>query len=189
MLLAKKDTQKSNSRAVVAQSAPSPSSGNVISSIKEALTGAQSLQCDFTDEEGRKIVSYVKNGAVRTDIAATDPKQSGSMIMKDNKMYFWNGKQGTMMAFDIAAILDSISVTPQPAQGNIGQKPEDIVESLEKYKESCKAATVDDALFTPPADVKFIDLSSMKKTVAPSGAMPSAMTEEQIKALQQKYQQ
>lgn len=174
-------------------SSPSPTSGNVISSIKEALAGSQSLQCDFTDEDGRKTTSYMKSGAIRTEFIALDPKQSGSMIMKDKKIYFWNGKTGTIMTFDITTIAENI--TPQTPKTspvtNTNQKPEDLVASLEKYKESCKPATVDDALFSPPADVKFTDLSAMIKTgsqTIPSGAIPS-VSEEQIKALQQKYQQ
>lgn len=189
--LMKQQAPVSSEKTAVA--APSPTSGSVISSIKEALAGSQSLQCDFTDENGRKTISYMKSGMIRTDFQAADPKQSGSMIAKDKKLYFWNGKTGTMMAFDIEAMMEKVTQTPKVSTvTNTGQKPEDFVDSLEKYKQSCKPASVDSALFTPPTDVKFTDLSSMMKAGAqtvPSGAVPSAMTEEQIKALQEKYQQ
>lgn len=189
--LMKQQTPVSNENTAVA--APSPTAGSVISSIQEALAGSQSLQCDFTDENGRKTTSYMKSGMIRTDFQAADPKQSGSMIMKDKKMYFWNGKAGTMMSFDITSMMERITEAPKttPVVAS-GQKPEDFVDSLERYKQSCKPATVADALFTPPSDVKFTDLSSMMKAgsqTVPSGAVPSAMTEEQIKALQEQYQQ
>lgn len=86
-----------------------PTQNNIFTSIKDALSKSISLQCSFTDETGRKITSYIKNGAVRADIVATDPKQSGSVIVaKDKKVYFWNGKQGFVM------VMPSVSPT-QPA--------------------------------------------------------------------------
>ena len=72
------------------------------------------------------------------------------------------------------------------------RKPEDVVGALEKFKEHCKPAAVSDSLFIPPTDVKFTDYSSMMKQniqAIPSGGSGGAMTEEQIKQLQQKYQQ
>lgn len=173
----------------IATEQPSPTSANVITSIKEALSGSQSLQCDFTDESGKKIMSYIKAGSVRTDITATDPKQSGSMIFKDKKMYYWNGKTGTVLTFDIQ---EMENITPPVTTPSVKQaeNPQDIVASLEKYKESCKSASVSDSLFTPPADVKFTDLSSVMKSLkAVPSAIPSGLTEEQIKAMQEAVQQ
>lgn len=81
------------------------------------------------------------------------------MIMKDNKMYFWNGKEGMMMEFDPSAMMGEAPAKNVPGQ----QKPEDVVAALEQYKQYCKSATVSDSLFTPPADVKFTDVSAMMK--------------------------
>lgn len=188
MIMAKKDAQqKAQTQGVVAQNAPSPTSGTVISSIKEALAGSQSLQCDFTDDAGRKIVSYVKSGMIRSDITASDPKESTSMIMKENTMYFWNGSQGTKMSFDLSQI-EKIT-PPSRAASDSEQKPEDFVATMEKYKESCRPATVSDAHFTAPSDVKFTDLSSLMQGAKPNTSGVPAMTEEQMKALQEQFQQ
>lgn len=190
--LMKQQAPASSEKTAVA--APSPTAGNVVASIREALAGSQSLQCDFTDDSGRKIISYVKSGAIRTNITASDPKQSGSVIMKDKKLFYWNGKTGTEMSFDITAMMNKVTPASSTPSTTQNQNPGDVVAAMEKYKDSCKQAVVDSALFTPPADVKFTDVSSMMQgKVVPSGTVPSGvpsgMTQEQIKALQQKYQQ
>ncbi|MDP3941666.1 MAG: hypothetical protein Q8Q49_05150 [bacterium] len=169
---------------------PSPTPGSIVTSIREALAGSQSLQCDFTDEEGRAIMSYIKSGAVRTDITATDPKQSTSVIMKDKKVYYWNGKTGTVMTFDLEEMMQGVTPPQTTPSVTAKENPQDVVAAMEKYKESCKEATVDDSMFIPPADVKFTDVSSMMKSVksVPS-AIPSGITEEQIKAMQEAVQQ
>lgn len=133
---------------------------NAFTSIKDALTKSISLQCEYKDEEGRTTSSFIKNGAVRADVVATDPKESGSVIIKDNKMYSWNGREGVTMAFAEDQIKD--------AQDSVAQN-QDVLENIEKYKDRCKPAVVSDVLFTPPTDVKFTDLSEMMKLV-PTGA-------------------
>ena len=189
MFLAKNTEQKQDSKAVVAETVPSPTTGTVISSIKEALAGSQSMRCDFTDETGRKTTSYLKSGSVRTDFVGSDPKDSGSMIMKGETLYIWKDKAGTKMAFDLQAMMDK-SGTPAPTtmKKSSTADQEEFLSSLEKYKESCKPATVDDSLFTPPADVKFTDLSAMMQKAAES--IPTGgLSEEQMKALEQMTQQ
>lgn len=144
--------------------------GNTFSSIKDALSKSVSLQCNFTDETGRKTTSYIKNGAVRADIEAQKAEESGSVIVKDKKMYFWNKTSAFMM--DLSAT--EVTGTPQNGGSNQGQNQEnDLMAGLEKYKESCKPAVVSDALFTPPSDIKFQDFSQMMKDA--QKAMPSAM--------------
>jgi hypothetical protein len=189
MFLAKNTEKKQDLKAVVAQTIPSPTTGTVISSIKEALAGSQSLKCDFTDDTGRQTTSYLKSGSVRTDYAGTDPKDSGSMLMKDETLYIWKGKEGTKMAFNMQEMMNKAS-TPAPttAKKSSTADQEEFLSSLEKYKESCKPTNVDDALFTPPSDVKFLDVSSMMKKAAE--AIPTGgLTEEQKKALEQMTQQ
>ena len=135
--------------------------GNVFTSIKDALSKSVSLQCDFTDETGNKTTGYIKAGAIRADIIAKTTEESGSVIIKNNKMYFWNSKEG--MVLDISETGDKAKDTPE------GQnKSDSIMNSFEQYKQSCKPAVVSDSLFTPPTDVKFTNLSELMKT--PSGA-------------------
>lgn len=174
----------------VAQNNPSPTSATIVTSIKDALAKSQSLQCTYTDANGVSTVVYIKSGAIRTDYTGKTAQESGSVIMKDNKMYSWNGKQGMMMTFDISKLE---SVTPGAQKVTPGQKdPNEVVGNLEQYKESCTPANVADSVFVPPTDIKFTDFSSMMKQgtqTNPSGTTGGAMTEEQIKQLQKQYQQ
>lgn len=158
---------------------------NVITSIRDALSKSMTLECNYDDSEsGTKVQAYIKNGAVRTNITAKDPKSSGSTIIKDKKMYFWNQDGGFMME------IPEISITPtEDDSSSQNSNPEDVIEGIERYKDSCKPAVVSDSLFTPPTDVKFQDFSQMMKMMAPSGAKTSpAMDQKQIEDLMKQYQ-
>ncbi len=147
----------------------STTSGNVFTSIKDALSKSLSLECTFTDESGRQTKAYMKAGAVRSDFTGKTANESGSVIMKDKKIYFWNAQGGFMM--------EAPEETPAAGEPTTKATPGgagDIVETMEKYKESCKPAVVADSLFTPPANITFQDFSKMMQQTAPaaSGANP-----------------
>lgn len=166
----------------------SPTSANMFSSIQDALAKSISLQCNYSDETSRKTIAYMKAGAIRSDTTGKNPQDEASIIMKNNKMYFWSGKQGTMMEFNVSEM--TAKVTPGSQKTTSTKKPGDVIESLEKFKQQCKPATVADSLFTPPADVKFTDLSEMMKSgsTGTQSGVGTAMTEEQLKKLQEQYQ-
>ena len=158
---------------------PDTSKGeSVITSIKDALSKSMTLTCEFTDERGRGTKSYVKNGAVRADITSPNANEAGSFIIKDKKMYFWNDKQAMMMEIPAEA-------NTQTKQG--GQEQE-LMNSMEEYKDHCKPGVVADSLFTPPADIKFTDFSKMM--IPPSG-MPQKgnlkMDQKQAEEMMKKY--
>ena len=171
------------------QVSQAPTTSNVIASIKDALAQSSSLKCEFTDESGRKTTSYMKSGKIRSDFTASDPKESGSMIMKDKKMYFWSCKQGTVIEFDIEAMTENVTPAAKTTPSSTVQNPKDIIESMEKFKEFCKPVSVDDVLFVPPTDVKFTDMSSVINNLQKSVSGVPQMSEEDIKALQEKYAQ
>lgn len=189
-LLLSKNTTSQVANTTSSAKKASPTSSNTFSSIQDALAKSMSLQCDYSDDKGTKTTSYMKSGAIRSDIVmASGSKGSSSVIMKNNTLYMWSGKEGTKMTFDISEMM--AKVTPGTQKTTSAQKPGDVIENLEKYKQSCKPATVSDALFTPPADVKFVDLSQMMKpgSTGTQSGVGTAMTEEQLKKLQEQYQQ
>ncbi len=151
-----------------------PTQNNIFTSIKDALSKSISLQCSFTDESGRQITAYIKNGLVRSDIVATDPKQSGSVILaKDKKVYFWNGKQGFMMVMPSVEPTQPAAMEKTPTgTTSSGNEAQDMMAAMEKYKNSCKPAVVADSEFTPPTDVTFQDMSKMMQpqVTLPAGA-------------------
>lgn len=145
---------------------PSPQSQeNVFTSIKDALSKSLSLECSY-DTGGSKVTSYIKNGAVRTNIAAANAQESGSIIIKDKKMYFWNGKTGFLMELPDINDLEKVATNTADKNASTGK---DMIDNLEKYKDSCKPGVVSDDLFVPPADVKFTDFSKMMPKAGASG--------------------
>lgn len=181
---------KTRNAPVAMTISPTKSQG-MFGSIKEALSKSLSLRCEYS-ENGKKTTAYLKAGAVRADMSGGTAQENGSVIVKEEKMYFWNGKQGMMMAFDIDAMTqEEDEVTPNVSTSSAG----DVLVGLEKFKEHCKPAAVSDTLFIPPTDVKFVDQTKMmqslqqrQKEVTPG----QAMNEEQMKLIQEnmkKYQQ
>lgn len=157
-------------------------SSSPFSSIQEALSKNLSLQCDVTDPQGHKTVSYIKNGKIRVDITGATTAENGSVIMRDNKMYFWNNKGGISMEFNIDE-LGKQGANSTPDQSGTGQNPQAYVDMMEKYKESCKNATVSDSLFEVPTNVKFQDFSEMMKMM--QGGANGANSADYEKLMQQ----
>ena len=149
---------------------------NIFSSITDALTKQISLSCDFTTDEGVHITSYIKNGAVRADLAGKTADQNGSVIIKDKKIYFWNSSVAMMMDEP------QITVTPGAATQSATSQEQNIMNNMEKYKQYCHNAIVSDNEFVPPNDRTFTDASRM----IPSGIPTSGGN---IPAIPSNYQQ
>lgn len=158
--------------------------GPVFTSIQDALSKSLSLKCEYTDTNGIKTTAYIKNGAVRADTTSPNANESGSVIVKDKKMYFWNAQGGFMMEIP--------DVTPEPDSSTPKEasQAENIMKDLDQYKENCKSAVVSDSLFTPPGDVKFTDFSKMLQV--PTGTQQQAqptVDQKQIEELMKQYSQ
>lgn len=130
---------------------------SVFTSVKDALTKNVTLACEFNEDEST-FKSYIKNGAVRVSTTENTQTQAGEMLMKDNKMYIWDSNSKEGFVYDI----------PKDTEGDnekVGMTGQAVVSSesyldmIDKYKDSCKVATLDDSFFTPPSDVKFQDMS------------------------------
>lgn len=173
---------KSKTAPAGIQNAPAAQQeGNVITSIKDALSKSMSLKCEYSDASGSKTTAYIKNGMVRADVAG-ETDSAGSVIIKDKKMYFWNEQGGFMID------MPEMDVTPAPGSNTSQQQGQNTIADLEKYKDNCKTAVVADSLFTPPSDVKFQDMS---KLMSPSGtktAPTGTMNQGQIDEMMKKYQ-
>lgn len=157
--------------------------GGAFSSIKDALSKSVSLECEF-EENGTKTKSYIKNGAIRADMTSANAAESGSMIMKNKKMYFWNQEGGFMMEvpdYKAEDVTDDTSDDGKPNQGG------DLLKAMEEYKDKCKASVVSDSLFTPPADVTFTDMSKMMPSGIPQTDANGQMNEEQVQKYMQQF--
>lgn len=132
-------------------------SKSVFTSVKDALTKNVTLACEFNEAEST-FKSYIKNGAVRVSTTGNNPTQAGEMLMRDGKMYVWDSKTKEGFVYDIPKDVDGDSEDV----GMTGQEvvsSESYLDMIDKYKDSCKVATLDDSFFTAPNDVKFQDMS------------------------------
>lgn len=161
--------------------------GGVFKTIQDALSRNLTLRCQFTSDDGMTTTAYVKMGQIRIDSNVGKPT-AASMIMKDKKVWYWQvaQKTGTVMT------IPSVTVSPVPtssvkqaATASGEDKGASTLAMLEKFKDSCKVASVADSLFVPPADVKFTDASEMMKQI-PSG-IPSGMSQQDIQNVMQRY--
>jgi len=151
-------------------------------SIKDALSKSVSLECEYKDAAGNSTKSYIKNGAIRADIVAVNDADSGSMIMKDKKMYFWHGNKGYMMEIPDTEEGEDIEINHK------NSKEDEFLDEMEQYKNQCKASVVSDGLFTPPSDVDFASMSEMMPSGMPQMDANGQMNEEDVQKYMEQYQ-
>ncbi|HVZ11527.1 MAG TPA: hypothetical protein VG965_00720 [Patescibacteria group bacterium] len=164
-MMMKKGAPKASTTSTSEEQTAVPTSANIISSIRDALARSETLECSFTTDSGISTHAYIKSGMIRADVTGKTSNESGSMIMKDKKMYFWNSQMAITMQ------VPDVTVTPGASQGSA--QYQNTMDSLEAYKKDCHAATVADSEFDLPTGVTFKDMSSMMKEMAPGGAAGS----------------
>ena len=144
----------------------SPTNKSIFSSVKDALTQKMTISCEFTDETGTLVKSYIKNGAVRiTLVGAETDKSGGEIIMKDQKMYIWDTETKEGFVYDIAG-----------EEGETGKQvfnSDLYIDMIDKYKDSCKVATVADSFLVPPTDVNFQDMTKFLENIQNQAEIPS----------------
>ena len=134
--------------------------------MNELRLEAENRKCNFnsTLEDGSQSKGTIYIDAdkrMRGDFDLTKDGETtkSSMIIRDDTQYLWqqSTKDGVKMAID--EILNQNSNTNQSASdGTDANTPVDF---------TCSAWRVDDAMFTPPADVTFRDMTSVMQQSAP----------------------
>ncbi|MDQ7814749.1 MAG: hypothetical protein RDU25_03030 [Patescibacteria group bacterium] len=132
-------------------------------SIKDAFDRSVAIRCEYTNEDGEKITTYIKNKKIYLE---TQPKldKNGEEaplvkgIATNDTMYVWTvgNKQG--LSIDLREATE-----PATIAGTEVRSTEDIIDQLEKKKESCKPDSIPDSKFDLPSDVEFKSLSDMMK--------------------------
>lgn len=153
-----------------------PENQTFTGSIKNILALGNSFTCTAT-VDGAQQTTYIKNGNFYSE--ATYDDQDVRVIVKDNCMWSWNTSetQGVNMCFDPEELEDSTEGTTETSIWDTDSEtlPTDV-------DFTCQAANVDDSLFTPPAEIEFVELNTMLDNLpkpAASGATniaPDAQT-------------
>lgn len=116
--------------------------------IKDAFMRNVPLKCTYKMDENNSGVGYLKNQKYYGEITANG--KLGYIILVDNCMWSWtkDETQGVKMCFE-------------PEEG------EDIWTDMEKeqqtagYDYNCVPSIVNDAVFTPPSNINFMDIDQM----------------------------
>jgi hypothetical protein len=130
----------------------------VFASIKDAFDRSIALRCDYSDENGQKTVTYIKNHRIYLE-SEPQTAQDGKTqiirgIVKDDKMYIWGDENAKGLIFDFKAVKDQ---APKMGDKEI-HSTQDIIDKLEEKKDKCRAESIGDDKFELPAKIEFLTL-------------------------------
>lgn len=122
-----------------------------------------SLRCSYVDSMGDEVVTYIKNGAIRTHSLDPVGKEEGDAIVKDGWVYVWEKERGEgfKMTFDPNRD-DKQTGDPNSYASFAGT---DFVKQLENFQQSCIPTSVDDKLFELPPGISFMDYSELMEKI------------------------
>jgi hypothetical protein len=128
---------------------PGTSKTYTVDSLKALIELGIPLKCSYSINN-TEYQGYVKGkqwrGKVTTPDTETGEIKTGEIILKDKCMWTWEeGKNtGVRMCFD-----EDMWDQPEPSPGQ--------ATTTMDMEYRCSAAVIDDSLFTPPADINFMD--------------------------------
>ncbi len=171
------------------------------SQIAAAISSGQPISCTMTKKDGTSSMQYMmKDKKMKiTGIVAQGTTTPASMISDGSFMYTWDAttKQGMKIALSTDG---QLSEEDRQKTGDIPSINSDADKKKledEGYTVDCNAATIDDAEFVPPTDVKFSDFSTLmqkskvmmqNKTGDESQQSPEEM-QKQAQEMMKQYQQ
>lgn len=148
-------------------------------SLKNLLALGVSQKCTYTITEQGMTSSatiYLSGETMRVDSQTTTSgkTESARMLIANKIMYIWGDgmPQGIKMP-----IPDANTPTSQNTQGNV-----QMIDLDKEMNYSCSPWSADASYFTPPANVKFMDMSQMMNQVAPTGGVGAGSVD--VQALQ-----
>jgi hypothetical protein len=132
-------------------------------SLRELVSLGKEFECTTT-VEGVVSTSYIKGERFYSE--AETPEGMVKSIMKDNCTWSWveGQAQGFTLCFDPSEAGDYIDTEGEVTE--IWDWDNEYVDADVDY--NCKAAKVDAALFTPPANVTFTDMQNLLPTNLPA---------------------
>ncbi len=144
---------------------------SVVGSVKDMLTMGKSMKCTWEDETGSGT-TWIKGESVRSDIVQDGEKMG--FIYHNNCNWSWGGAnregvEGIKTCFD-KDVLEDMKKMGEDMADSFKDKDEnnnddfdmsDITGLEEDTNMKCSPAIISDDKFTPPADVKFTDMTDM----------------------------
>lgn len=167
---------------------------NEANEFAKAIESGKPTVCTMT--KGSDTMEYSIKGKkmrIKTTNAATNDKgvlitTVGNMINDEKYFYTWDdtSKQGSKMSMVIPSASPVASTEPIESAPKLDSQEDFDQLKNEGYTINCKAGSIDDSIFTPPSDIKFIDPSEMMKAI-PSPDAAGNFDMSQLKELQKQY--
>ena len=137
---------------VEAEKKDAPSRGTLASLFGMSGSYKCTVSSDAATGFARGIV-YVKDGNVRGEFVTTseDGEMTAMMVKSGDVMYTWSSAMPMGVKAKASAMEGTAETPTQESQ---------MFDTGVAVDYSCAPTTVDDALFAPPADVEFMDMTS-----------------------------
>lgn len=141
------------------------------SSLLDLLSSGKSQRCTFKTTTSTGLTEgtfYIASTKVRGDIKTTvNAKTQEMSLIRDGDMnYIWGSSLGSNTGIKMKVSLEDVSKNQQ-ASG--------FIDPSNKLDYNCMPWTTDASLFTPPANIKFTDMTSL---VAPKATGTTTNTQE-----------
>jgi len=127
-----------------------PAQANVFTTIKDAVTNSLVVKCDYVDEDGEKITTYIKGKVVR--LLGTGEQEKINGLMKDGQYYLWETGNKDGMVLDLAKLTADGSAKMGET---VIKSEEDVIAKLEEQKNNCQLSPADAGMLEIPGDVNF----------------------------------
>ncbi len=135
------------------EAAPEPMTKSEAVGIAAAMQMGKPVKC-VSQMADQTATIYMKGSQMRMDTLPADAHG----IYTADAMYTWKDGQGMMMKME--------DVKRMSAAGGQPIRPktqEEIVANAESSNTKCETTSIDESMFTPPADIKFQDMGEMLK--------------------------
>ncbi len=162
-----KSSSKPSADATVSQQKTDSGESMAKGTIQSLLSAGKNVSCTYTTGKDKNVTNgtiYVADKKMRADftLQGADGKNMDSHMIQDGDYsYFWSSAMPTGTKMKISALP---KVTPAP---NTQTQNADL---NKEYDMKCSSWSVDGSMFTPPADVKFTDMTDamMKMQASPT---------------------
>ncbi len=172
---------------------------NEAQEFAKAVESGKPTVCTMT-KAGDTMQYLIKGKMMKIDTTSstTDAKgvaitTTGHMISDTKFLYTWDDKtkQGSKMAMPTEEETKKLEEDTKKLQADSKVPKLESEADFDSYKNegytvTCKAGNVDDSLFVPPTDVKFIDPSEMMKAI-PSPDAAGNIDMSKLKELQKQF--
>lgn len=125
---------------------------SVFTTIRDAVTKNITLKCEYTDEDGEKILTHIQGMKVRLKGSGEEADFEG--LMRDGKYYLWSVSKKEGMIIDMTKFVEGDSVKMGE---RVIKSIDDVVAVLEEKKQNCSVVSVEANFFEIPGEVKFED--------------------------------